>query len=297
MQEHRDSSILHIEDVFHGYGDKVILDNIDLSIMPGEFVTLVGLSGCGKSTVLRLVVGQEQVRHGSILLNGEPINTPDAQRGVVYQHYSLFPHLSALDNVLSSVRYRRFPWQSVPKQERERAAHFLERAGMREHMHKYPHELSGGQRQRVAIVQSVFQHPPLLCMDEPFSALDPGTREDMQMFILELWEEESMTILFVTHDLEEGLYLGTRLVGLSRHYKDDRGLAESDRGAKVVHDEKLDHRALGPSVKATAAFGQSIQRIRRLVFDPTYRQHVRDFELTHPTSWRTLGDGEDNGSS
>lgn len=295
-RQYRESSILHIEDLDHGYDGKKVLDNVDLSVKAGEFVTVVGPSGCGKSTLLRLVVGQEIATAGMMMVQGAPVSTPSAERGVVYQHYSLFPNLSALDNVLSAVRLRQHPWQSVSKEERDRAAHLLERAGLKEHTGKYPSQLSGGQRQRVAIVQSVFKHPQILCMDEPFSALDPGTREDMQMFILEIWEEEGMTILFVTHDLEEGLYLGTRLIALSRYYMDDRELADDKRGAKIVLDWELAHRAVGPSVKETAEFGQAIQNVRREAFDPQYRQHVRGFELTHSTSWRTLGDGEDNGS-
>ncbi|MDH5510041.1 MAG: ABC transporter ATP-binding protein [Nitrospinota bacterium] len=291
-EELRTRSILYIEDVYKAYGDNVILDDIDLSIAPGEFCAVVGPSGCGKSTLLRLILGQERTSSGRVLLNGCPIGHPDMDRGIVYQKYSLFPNLSAMDNILIGHKLRMWPWQwgSRKKDLTEKAMVFLGRAGMENHAHKYPHQLSGGQQQRVAVIQALFTRPKILLMDEPFSALDPGAREDMQMFLLELWEESRLTIFFVTHDLEEAAYLATRLVALSQHYSDERNPEElAKRGAKVVLDMRLRDvgAAAAPHIKSTAEFGALIQNIRRDAFEPGYRQHVKDFSLTHPHSFRT----------
>ena len=166
---------------------------------------------------------------------------------------------------------------------------------MAEHADKYPAQLSGGQRQRGAIAQALIQQSKILCMDEPFSALDPGTRESLQMFLLELWEETKMTIFFVTHDLEEAVYLGTRLVALSQYYCDDR--TEQDvRGAKIVVDRQFDNRALSPAVKASAEFAEMVQAVRHQAFDPSYLQHVKEFDLSHPHSWATRTNGEIGGA-
>ncbi|MDH5637609.1 MAG: ABC transporter ATP-binding protein [Nitrospinota bacterium] len=291
-EELKAQSILHIQDVYKSYGDNMILDDIDLSIAPGEFCAVVGPSGCGKSTLLRLILGQEGTTSGRVLLNGRPIGHPDMDRGIVYQKYSLFPNMSAMENILMGHKLRMWPWQwrARGKELTQKAMVFLGRAGMENHAHKHPHQLSGGQQQRVAVIQALFSRPKILLMDEPFSALDPGAREDMQMFLLELWEESRLTIFFVTHDLEEAAYLGTRLVALSQYYSDERGeMASEQNGAKVVVDMRLRDvgTAAAPDVKSTAAFGELIQNIRRDAFEPGYRQHAKDFSLTHPHSFRT----------
>jgi NitT/TauT family transport system ATP-binding protein len=295
----RDSSVLHVQDLYQGFGDRIVLDNLDLSVQAGEFVTVVGPSGCGKSSLLRIIIGQDRPLSGEILVEGRVFTAPSTDRGVVYQHYSLFPHLSALENVLVGRRLSLWPWQWPARRKDyvEEAMAVLEKADMAGHADKLPHQLSGGQRQRIAIGQALIQKPTILCMDEPFSALDPGTRESMQLFLLEMWEEFEMTIFFVTHDLEEAVYLGTRLVALSQYYTDDRDEIPADRGAKIVLDQPLRRMgtAAGPSAKATADFGEMVQGIRLQAFDPEYRQHVRDFELTHPQSWATLTPHEDGG--
>lgn len=296
----RESSLLHLEDVYKRYGDKTILDDIDLSVGHGEFVTVVGPSGCGKSTMLRLVIGQESQCEGDILMDGIPIGPPNPDRGVVYQNYSLFPHLTAIENVTLNRRLALKPWQwGMSKQAiLEEGMAYLERVNMAEHAFKYPAQLSGGQRQRVAIAQSLIQRSKILCMDEPFSALDPGTRESLQLFLLELWEETKMTIFFVTHDLEEAVYLGTRLIALSQYYSDDRK-DQSGRGAKIVVDRKFGSgdQALSPAIKATAEFAETIHDIRRQAFDPEHKQHVANFDLSHPHSWATRAQGEIAGQS
>lgn len=286
--------LLHIQDLRQAFGPKVVLDDIDLSVASGELVTVVGPSGCGKSSLLRIIIGQDLPVSGRVTLDGAPLSTPNKDRGVVYQNYSLFPHLTALDNVLVSHRLRLWPWQWMGRKAalHQEALALLDRTGMADHADKYPHQLSGGQRQRVAIAQTLMQKPRILCMDEPFSALDPGTRESMQVLLLELWEDFGMTVFFVTHDLEEAAYLGTRLIALSQYYNDDRG-DQAPRGARIVADHHLraPGTAVSPDVKASEPFGRFIQDIRRDAFDPAYRQHISSFTLTHPHSWITPPEG------
>jgi NitT/TauT family transport system ATP-binding protein len=280
---------LHIEDLYKSYGDKLVLDNVDLSVDKGELCTVVGPSGCGKSTLLRQILGEEAPDSGSITLQGRDVGFPDTRRGIVFQRYSLFPHLSVLDNVTLGPRlsggiiegWRR---RSVYSDE---ALHMLERMRLAEHAHKYPHELSGGMRQRVAIAQSLMLKPAVLMMDEPFGALDPDTREQMQVLLLELWEVERMTVFFVTHDLEEAVYLGTRILVLSQYYNDDRA-KEMRRGAKITADYALPRSAAATDIKRSAEFTQLVEDVRRVGFNPEFRRHVRDFDLRHPHSFRTL---------
>jgi NitT/TauT family transport system ATP-binding protein len=166
----------------------------------------------------------------------------------------------------------------------EEAMTFLARMQLDEHAAKYPHELSGGMQQRVAIAQALIMKPKIILMDEPFGALDPGTREDMQVFLLELWEQYEMTIFFVTHDLEEALFLGTRIIVLSPYYTVDNGEAD---GAKIVMDRKLP----GPAatrVKYSPEFNQLLEEVKLRGFVKDYRQHISKFDLSHPDSWQSV---------
>jgi NitT/TauT family transport system ATP-binding protein len=166
---------------------------------------------------------------------------------------------------------------------------YLMRMRLAEHAHKYPHQLSGGMQQRVAIAQSLIMKPKILLMDEPFGALDPDTREDMQLFLLELWQEERMTVFFVTHDLEEAAFLGTRILVLSQYYADDRGDGpEVRRGSKIVADHPLPRAVAGTGIKRSAGFIELLEQIREEGFNPDHLQHMRDFNLKHPDSFRTL---------
>lgn len=286
-------NLLHIVDLYKRYGDKLILDNIDLSVKKGELCTVVGPSGCGKSTLLRMILGQERQTSGTLLIDGKPPGFPNPDRGIVYQRYSLYPHVSVLENVLMgrNLTHGFFERRRRRKEFTDEAMAYLERVRLADHAHKYPHELSGGMQQRAAIAQSLIMCPKILMMDEPFGALDPATREDMQVFLLELWEKEKMTIFFVTHDLEEALYLGTRTFVVSQYYSDDRG-PDAQRGAKVVADYKLSDSALAPGVKSSPAFTDLIAEIRRTGFDKDNRQHVKDFTLSHPDSFQTLTNDE-----
>jgi NitT/TauT family transport system ATP-binding protein len=291
--EKNNQSLLYLENVYKSYGERVILDDIDFAVRDGEFCTVVGPSGCGKSTLLRLILGQEVQTSGSIRFMGGPIGYSDTTRGIVYQKYSLFPHLTVLENIMLGKKLELgfFKPKSRLRLIREEAEEYLRRTGLRGHGDKYPYELSGGMQQRVAIAQALIMKPGILLMDEPFGALDPGTRESMQIFILEIWEESDMTIFFVTHDLEEAAFLGTRIIVLSQFYTDGRGDSAS-RGARIVADYKLKEKAHSTRFKETGDFSRLIGTLRRDGFDPKHLQHAEDFNLKHPDSFQTLADSE-----
>jgi len=279
--------ILHLENVYKGYGGNTVLRDIDLAISAGEFCSVVGPSGCGKSTLLRLILGQELPDSGRILIEGEPVNMPDERRGVVYQKYSLFPHLSVLQNVMLGPSYLGLDGnKNVTKAEIvERAMYYLERVRLTDAANKYPHQLSGGMQQRAAIAQTLITHPKILLMDEPFGALDPDTREELQVFLLELWETLDLTILFVTHSLEEACFVGSRLLALSQYY--NSGDSGQEHGAAIVEDHLLEKMPAATSVKSSAQFKKLIHSVRERAFDPDVTQHINEFNLRHPDSFKT----------
>jgi NitT/TauT family transport system ATP-binding protein len=287
---------IHIDDVEKNYGSKRVLDNVDLKVRDGEFCALVGPSGCGKSTLLRLILGQEQPTVGKVLIEDKVAGFPDIHRGIVFQKYSLFPHLTVLQNVLLGKRLTNNKWWLPwPKNKKflEEAMHYLEQVRLVDAINKYPHELSGGMQQRAAIAQALIMKPPALLMDEPFGALDPDTREDVQLFLLDLWEKEKLTIFFVTHDLEEACFLGSRLLVLSQYYTDDRGDHDAvNRGGKIVYDNPMMEYRRSTNVKDTESFNRLVAEIREQGFDPTVRQHVKEFNLAHPDSYQTLTSDE-----
>ena len=282
---------LEIIDVYKEYDGKVVLDNIDLNVKKGEFCTVVGPSGCGKSTLLRLIVGAEIPTEGEVLLDQKTVGPPDIHRGIVFQRYSLFPHLTVLDNVSLGLRLGGRPGSKDMSAEeiRVEALAILDSIRLTGHGDKYPHQLSGGMQQRVAIGQSLIMKPEILVMDEPFGALDPDTREDMQLFLIELWEQEQMTIFFVTHDLHEAVFLGTRIIVLSQFYSDDRGNGVGvNRGAKITADYQLPRVFNGTAIKQSKEFTDLVLQIRRESFDPEFLQHAHEFNLKHPDSYQTL---------
>ncbi|MFP5414703.1 MAG: ABC transporter ATP-binding protein [Gammaproteobacteria bacterium] len=194
------------------------LQEIDLAVAEGEFVALVGASGCGKSTLLRLIAGLETPSEGRICLDGRPVTGPGCDRTVVFQDYSLYPWLNVLENVrfCRSLRaHTRDASESEVNAAVERAYALLELMGLDEVRERYPNQLSGGMRQRVAIARALMAQPRVLLMDEPFGALDAQTREVMHELILRLFEIERSTIVFVTHDVEEAVYLADRVVVLA----------------------------------------------------------------------------------
>jgi NitT/TauT family transport system ATP-binding protein len=187
-----------------------ILDNPDR----GEFITIIGPSGCGKSTMLNLIAGFVRPTEGDVLVRGEAVSGPGRDRGMIFQQYSSFPHLTVLQNVMFGLEINKL--ESSRSQRHRRAESVLEQVALTEHMHKYPHQLSGGQQQRVAIARSLVMEPQILLMDEPFSALDEPTRLEMQELIVHLWHRVKPTILCVTHNVTEAVYLGERVWIFSR---------------------------------------------------------------------------------
>ncbi|MEV8552137.1 ABC transporter ATP-binding protein [Streptomyces glaucescens] len=183
------------------------LDGIDLEIAAGEFVVLVGPSGCGKSTLLDLLGGLTRPTAGRILLDGRPVTGPGLDRGIVFQQYALLPWRTAQGNVEFGLEAT-----GVPRRRRSaRAREFLELVGLSGFEDRHPHELSGGMRQRVAIARSLAYDPDVLLMDEPFAALDAQTRESLQDELLRIWQRTGKTVVFITHGIDEAVYLGQRV--------------------------------------------------------------------------------------
>jgi nitrate ABC transporter ATP-binding subunit len=205
---------LEISAVSKSYGAQCIVQGFDLSLARGEFVSIIGHSGCGKSTVLSMVAGLTESSGGAILLAGREVREPGPDRGVVFQAPNLFPWMSALDNVLLGVE------QVTPKksaaERREIAARYLELVGLGDALHKKPAALSSGMRQRVGLARAFALSPQMLLLDEPFGMLDSLTRLELQDVLLELWRKERLTALMVTHDVDEALFLSDRVVMMTK---------------------------------------------------------------------------------
>jgi NitT/TauT family transport system ATP-binding protein len=249
-------SFISVNNVWQQYDDQVVLEGLNLSVAEGEFCTLVGASGCGKSTFLRMLLGQEVPSKGSILLDGKPLaSEPDASRGVVFQRYSVFPHLSVLDNVALGLELPRSAllgrlFGAAKREAREQASVLLHKVGLGHSLDKYPTQLSGGMQQRLAIAQALIMKPRVLLLDEPFGALDPGIRKDMHALLLELWRETQLTVFMVTHDLSEGFNLGTRLMVFDKVRHDPH--APGAYGAGITYDIPLnsDRRAARAAIES-----------------------------------------------
>lgn len=220
-------ALIQFENVSVAYGSPShpVLSNIDLSIEEGEFVCLLGQTGCGKSTLLRLVLGSEQPAAGRVLIDGVEHNQPDRTCGYVPQKYSLFPDKTVIGNITFGPEVSEFNlltrltprYFRQRRQFRQQAMQYIRRIGLQDaDASKYPDQLSGGMQQRVAIAQALVNRPRILLLDEAFSALDPGTRKDMQILIRRLWHGTGVTLLFVTHNTHEALQLGTRVIVLAR---------------------------------------------------------------------------------
>ena len=177
----------------------------------GEFVSMIGPSGCGKSTILNLIAGFLQPTTGEVLVDGKPVTGPGRDRGMIFQQYSSFPHLTVVQNVLFGLKINKRELGLDPAAQMKRAEDLLEEVGLRGHEHKYPNQLSGGQQQRVAIARTLATEPRILLMDEPFSALDEPTRLEMQELLVALWHRIQPTVFCVTHSVSEAVYLSERL--------------------------------------------------------------------------------------
>src|SRR5271167_999512 len=221
MSAERYVTVTNLRKVYRTGAESVeAVSSVSFAVPRGQFVAILGPSGCGKSTLLMMVGGLETVTSGSIEIGGTPMTGPRTSIGVMFQDPTLLPWKSALDNVLFPIRVLKRPLDAY----RDRARQLLERVGLDEFAHKKPHELSGGMRQRVAICRALVYDPELLLMDEPFSALDAITRDEMNELLLDLWQQYTKTALFVTHSIREAVFLADRVLVMTR------------RPAKIVED-------------------------------------------------------------
>jgi NitT/TauT family transport system ATP-binding protein len=245
-------SAITVRNLWKEYQGQRVLERINLEVPAGQFVAIVGASGCGKSTFLRLLLSQERPTRGVILLDGAKLpDDPGPDRGVVFQRYSVFPHLSVLANVVLGLEIASAPllgklFGLARRRAIAEAESYLEAVGLSHARERYPAELSGGMQQRLAIAQALVRKPKVLLLDEPFGALDPGTRAQMHELILRLWRQTGMTVFMVTHDIKEGFALGTRVLVFDklRHDPQDPGAY----GATITYDLPL-----GAAKRARAA--------------------------------------------
>jgi len=251
------SALISCHGVWVEYGDKVVLEKLDLDIAEGSYVSVVGPSGAGKSTFLRLLTGQEAPTRGKVCMAGAPlVAEPGPDRGVVFQRYSVFPHMTALNNVafgqdcaVSPFLARTFG--AARRDAQAQAMAMLEAVGLGHAAALYPAQMSGGMQQRLAIAQALIRKPKILLLDEPFGALDPGVRLDMHALIGDLWRSHGLTIVMVTHDIKEAFKLGTRVIAFDKRRVDPH--APNRFGATVVYDFPLDKpRAVPPELAGLA---------------------------------------------
>jgi len=189
----------------------VVLDHLNFDVRDKEFVCILGSSGCGKTTLLRLIAGLDEARAGSIILDGEEIRGPNPKVGFVFQEYSLFPWRSVIDNIAFGLEMK-----GITKEERYRSAeHYLGLVNLSQFKTSYPSELSGGMRQRIAVARALALEPVLLLMDEPFGALDAQTRNMLQKELLDIWDKTKKTIIFITHSVDEAVFLADRIIVLT----------------------------------------------------------------------------------
>jgi NitT/TauT family transport system ATP-binding protein len=204
--------VRHLTKIYPGQGKpRIVLEDIYLQLFQNQFVCLVGASGCGKSTLLNLIAGLVPPTSGDILVDGKLVKGPGSDRGVVFQHYTLYPWLTVSQNIAFSLQLHKLP----KSEQRDRVDYYLQVIGLTQFADAFPKQLSGGMKQRVAIARALASEPAVLLMDEPFGALDAQTKEQMQQFLLELWAQTHITVLMVTHDVEEAIYLSQRMYVMS----------------------------------------------------------------------------------
>jgi NitT/TauT family transport system ATP-binding protein len=226
------------------------LDHTNLSIGAGEFITVVGASGCGKTTLLRLVAGLERASTGAIRINGAPQAGPSEQAGIVFQDANLLPWRTVMKNVMLPVEVLKLDTSKYG----DRASALLETVGLKDFKNKYPHELSGGMRQRVAITRALVHDPAMLLMDEPFGALDALTRDQMNLELLDIWAATRKTVLLITHSITESVFLA------------DRVIVMSPRPGRVVEEIKIDlPRPRTLEMINNEVFGKYVRHIRGLL--------------------------------
>lgn len=201
-----------VKKIYHSAkGDTLAMENVNINVLENEFVCIVGPSGCGKSTLLRMVAGLDEISGGNIIIQDRNIIGPGRDRGMVFQAYTLFPWMTVAENIKFGLKLRK-----VPKDEQEAIVDkYLKVIKLEKFRNSYPKELSGGMKQRVAIARALANSPEVLLMDEPFSALDPQTKADMQLLMRQIWQVEKPTVLFVTHDIEEAVFLSSKIYVLT----------------------------------------------------------------------------------
>ena len=245
-------SAIVVRDLVKRYGEVVVLERVDVEIASGAFCAVVGASGCGKSTFLRILLGQESPTSGRVTVDGVAVAPePTPERGIVFQRYSVFPHLTVIQNLMlaadlgSGNRLGRV-LGVARRAARAEAEAIQARVGLAHARDRYPASLSGGMQQRLAIAQTLLGRPKVLLLDEPFGALDPGIRAEMHGLISEIWREHRITILMVTHDIDEAFTLATRVLVLDKVRRDPQ--FPNAYGAAIALDIPLD----GPGPHATA---------------------------------------------
>ncbi|AHK28687.1 2-aminoethylphosphonate ABC transporter ATP-binding component PhnT [Rhodococcus opacus PD630] len=258
----------HVTKQFDVRGSKdkfTAIEDIDIDLADGEFLVLVGPSGCGKSTLLDLLGGLSTPTSGRILLDGQPVTGPGLDRGIVFQQYALLPWRTARHNIEFGLEAKGLP----KKERRELAEHYLELVGLKGFGDRYPHELSGGMKQRVAIARSLAFDPEVLLMDEPFAALDAQTRESLQDELLRIWKATGKTILFITHGIDEAIYLGQRVAVLT------------SRPGRVKTFVDIDIDRSGEDVRSNEQFRHYRHRIWTLLHGEVERAQVIEKEEAH----------------
>jgi NitT/TauT family transport system ATP-binding protein len=231
---------ISVRNLWQEYDDQVVLERITFDVEERSFCAIAGPSGCGTSTFLRLLMAQIEPTRGTIEVGGAPLpREPGPDRGVVFQRYSVFPHLNVLDNVALGLELERAPllgrlFGRARRRAEEEAGHYLEAVGLSAARNLHPHALSGGMQQRLSIAQALIRKPKVLLLDEPFGALDPGTKSAIHDLVLRLWEETGMTIFLVTHDLSEAFKLATRLLVFDKIRRDPQ--APERYGATLTYD-------------------------------------------------------------
>ncbi|ENX58475.1 MULTISPECIES: ABC transporter ATP-binding protein [Acinetobacter] len=223
----------------HGTSERIVLNQIDLRIHKREFVCVIGPSGCGKSTLSRVVAGLDDYHSGEVLVEGQKIKGPSSERGMVFQGYTLFPWKTVKENVMFGPLMKGISQTRAEEMARE----WINIIGLEKYENQFPHELSGGMKQRVAIARALVNEPKILLMDEPFGALDPYTRQKMQKHLMDLWQNIDITILFVTHDMDEAILLADRIVALKANPGEVKEIIEVDlprpRSMELMHSPEF----------------------------------------------------------
>ncbi|MGB8698445.1 MAG: ABC transporter ATP-binding protein [Thermosynechococcaceae cyanobacterium] len=233
----------------------LVLKDINMQVNRNEFVCVVGASGCGKSTLLNIIAGLDEPTSGELLLDGLPIDGPGADRGMVFQNYTLYPWLTVAQNIEFGLEL-----QNMPASERkQRVRHYMETVGLNRFADALPKALSGGMKQRVAIARALANEPDILLMDEPFGALDAQTKEVLQEFMLQLWRQTHTTVLMVTHDVEEAVFLAQRIYVLSAR----PGQIKAEVHINLDSDRDL-------SAKSTEVFQRKRREVLGLIRDEIF---------------------------